>query len=67
MTVLAFLTERASVKKVLEHLDLPATGPAVAKARCSTLISLPDSGTCEEHGDGFASLPFRRRATLAAG
>ena len=35
MTVLAFLTERAPVKKVLEHLDLPTAGPAVAKARCS--------------------------------
>ena len=33
MTVLAFLTERASVKKVLEHLGLPTTGPPVAKAR----------------------------------
>ncbi len=25
MTVLAFLTERAVVKKILEHLGLPAT------------------------------------------
>jgi len=33
MTVLAFLTERASVKKVLEHLGLPTTGPPIAKAR----------------------------------
>ena len=30
MTVLAFLTERASVKKVLEHLGLPTTGPPIA-------------------------------------
>jgi len=28
-----FLTERASVKKVLEHLGLPTTGPPIAKAR----------------------------------
>jgi hypothetical protein len=33
MTVLAFLIERASVKKVLEHLGLPTTGPPIAKAR----------------------------------
>jgi hypothetical protein len=33
MTVLAFLTEHASVKKVLEHLGLPTTGPPIAKAR----------------------------------
>jgi hypothetical protein len=33
MMVLAFLTERASVKKVLEHLGLPTTGPPLAKAR----------------------------------
>jgi len=31
--VLAFLTERASVKKVLEHLGLPTTGPPIARAR----------------------------------
>ena len=33
MTLIAFLTERASVKKVLEHLGLPTTGPPIAKAR----------------------------------
>jgi hypothetical protein len=33
MTVLAFLTERAAVKKILEHLGLPATGPPKAPAR----------------------------------
>ena len=33
MTVLAFLTGHASVKKVLEHLGLPTTGPPIAKAR----------------------------------
>ncbi len=33
MTVLAFLTQRASVRKVLEHLGLPTTGPPIAKAR----------------------------------
>ncbi len=33
MTVLAFLTDRGSVKKVLEHLGLPTTGPPIAKAR----------------------------------
>jgi len=27
MTVLALLTERAVVKRILEHLGLPATGP----------------------------------------
>jgi len=33
MTVLAFLTERAVVKKILEHLGLPATGPPKAPVR----------------------------------
>jgi hypothetical protein len=33
MIVLAFLTERASVKKVLEHLGLPTTGPPIANLR----------------------------------
>ena len=33
MTVLEFLTERAVVKKILEHLGLPATGPPKAHAR----------------------------------
>ena len=32
MTVLAFLTGDASVKKVLERLGLPTTGPPIAKA-----------------------------------
>jgi hypothetical protein len=29
----AAVAERASVKKVLEHLGLPTTGPPMAKAR----------------------------------
>ena len=33
MTVLASLTERAVVKKILEHLGLSATGPPKAPAR----------------------------------
>jgi hypothetical protein len=33
MTVLAFLTGHASIKKVLEHLGLPTTGPPIAKVR----------------------------------
>ena len=36
MTVLAFLSERAVVKKILEHLGLPATGPPKAPARRAT-------------------------------
>ncbi len=34
--VLAFLTERAVVKAILEHLGLPATGPPVMPARASS-------------------------------
>ena len=40
MTVLAFLTERAVVKKILEHLGLPATGPPKAPARGATQLEL---------------------------
>ena len=35
MTVLAFLTERAVVKKILEHLGLPATGGASTRGRAA--------------------------------
>ena len=40
MTVLAFLTERAAVKKILEHLGLPATGPPKAPARGDPQLKL---------------------------
>jgi hypothetical protein len=33
MKVLALVTEQAAIKKILEHLDLPSTGPPIAKAR----------------------------------
>ena len=33
MTVLAFISERAVVREILEHLGLPSTGPPVATAR----------------------------------
>jgi hypothetical protein len=40
MTVLAFLTERPVVKKILEHLGLPATGRRRHKGpRCSSWMS----------------------------
>ena len=42
MTVLAFLTERAVVKKILEHLGLPATGPPKAPARGAAQLELDD-------------------------
>jgi hypothetical protein len=42
MTVLAFLTERAVVKKILEHLGLPATGPPKAPARWAAQLELDD-------------------------
>jgi hypothetical protein len=42
MTVLAFLTERAAVKKILEHLGLPATGPPKAPARGAAQLELDD-------------------------
>jgi len=42
MTVLAFLTERAVVKKILEHLGLPATGPPKAPARGAAQLELDE-------------------------
>ena len=42
ITVLAFLTERAAVKKILEHLGLPATGPPEAPARWAAQLELDD-------------------------
>jgi hypothetical protein len=42
MTVLAFLTERAAVKKILEHLGLPATGPPKAPARGAAQLELDE-------------------------
>jgi hypothetical protein len=42
MTVLAFLTERAVVKKILEHLGLPATGPPKAPARRAAQLELDE-------------------------
>jgi hypothetical protein len=42
MTVLAFLTERAVVKKILEHLGLPATGPPKVPARWAAQLELDD-------------------------
>ena len=42
MTVLAFLTERAVVKKILEHLGLPATGPPKAPARGAAELELDE-------------------------
>ena len=41
-TVLAFLTERAAVKKILEHLGLPATGPPKAPARGAAQLELDE-------------------------
>ena len=38
--VLAFLTERRLVKAILEHLDLPTTGPPAAPARASPQAEL---------------------------
>jgi hypothetical protein len=40
MTVFAFLTERPVVKKILEHLGLPATGPP--KAQGAALLELDE-------------------------
>ena len=42
MTVLAFLTGRAVVKKILEHLGLPATGPPKAPARGAAQLELDE-------------------------
>ena len=42
MTILAFLTERAVVKKILEHLVLPATGPPKAPARGPAQLELDE-------------------------
>jgi hypothetical protein len=42
MTVLAFLTERVVVKKILEHLGLPATGPPRAPARGAAQLELDE-------------------------
>jgi hypothetical protein len=50
MTVLAFLTERAAVKKILEHLGLPATGPPKAPARWAAQLE-PDDRPADELRD----------------
>ena len=52
MTVLAFLTERAVVKKILEHLGLPATGPPKAPARGTAELEL-DERQADELRDGL--------------
>jgi hypothetical protein len=33
MKVLAFVTERPAIRKMLHHLGLPFTGPPIARAR----------------------------------
>ena len=33
MKVLAFVTERPAIRKILDHLGLPSTGPPIARAR----------------------------------
>ena len=33
MRVLAFVTERPAIRKILDHLGLPSTGPPIARAR----------------------------------
>jgi len=38
--VLAFLTERAVVKAILDHLGLPTTGPPLSPARGSPQVEL---------------------------
>src|SRR5439155_20161665 len=42
LTVLAFLTERTVVTKILEHLGLPATGPPKAPARRAAQLELDE-------------------------
>jgi hypothetical protein len=42
LTVLALLTERAVVKKILEHLGLQATGPPKAPARGAAQLDLDE-------------------------
>jgi hypothetical protein len=35
MKVIAFVNERAAIRKILDHLGLDSTGPTLAKARRS--------------------------------
>ena len=42
MTVLAFLTEPAAVKKILERFGLPAMGPPKAPARGAAQLELDE-------------------------
>lgn len=40
MTMLAFITERAVVRQILDHLGIPSTGPPIAPARSRPQVDL---------------------------
>ncbi len=62
MIVLAFLSDPEVVGKILHHLGLPATAPALAAARSSGRslgFALPeeDSASVREEGDTVGRVP----------
>ena len=55
MVVLAFLSDPAVVKKMLDHLALPAIAPALAPARSSGRalgFALPEEHSASDREDG---------------
>jgi hypothetical protein len=58
LTVLAFITDPPVIERILEHLKLPTSAPAVAKARPSEPVVWPRASLSPAVAAPALSLPF---------